>query len=346
LATVVGRRFAMDRSANWEWIKKAYDLLTTGTGGEKYKSASDFITANYAKNIFDEEMEGGLLDSDETPTRIKDNDAVIFYNFREDSAREITHAFVDENFDKFARTKLQNLFFATMTEYEKGLPVHVAFPSAEIEWPLARVIAEAGKTQMHIAETQKYAHITYFLNGGKEEEFKGEDRVLIPSPKVSSYDLEPEMSARQITEKVLESMGQYDFIAVNFANADMVGHTGNFEATGKAFATIDECVGRILPRVLDMNGLVLITADHGNAEEKLYKLTGQEKSQHSINPVPCHLIANQFKYKEPISDEAVHKKYKEVSGIITDIAPTLIELMNLHKPDTMTGRSLLKELLK
>ncbi len=345
IATVIGRRFAMDRSENWPWIKQSYETLTIG-GVEKYKSASEFIAQNYAKDIFDEEMTPGILDTGDTNSRIKDNDAVIFYNFREDSAREITHAFVEENFNKFERKKLQNLFFVTMTEYEKGLPVHVAFPSAEVEWPLARVIAEAGKKQMHIAETQKYAHITYFLNGGKEEEFPGEDRVLIPSPKISSYDLEPEMSARQITEKVLESMGKYDFIAVNFANADMVGHTGNFAATAKAFAVIDECVGRILPRVLDLGGVVVITADHGNAEEKLYKTTGQEKTQHSINPVPCHLIANEFKYKESQSDEVIKKKYKEVSGIITDVAPTLLELMNLQKPTQMTGRSLLKELLK
>lgn len=348
IATVIGRRFAMDRSENWPWIKQSYETLTTGAA-DKYKSASEFIAANYAKNIFDEEMSPAVdeaLAGEHGNTRIKDGDAVIFYNFREDSAREITHAFVDEAFDKFERKKLQNLFFVIMTEYEKGLPAHVAFASAEVEWPLARVIAEAGLKQMHIAETQKYAHITYFLNGGREDEFAGEDRVLIPSPKVASYDLEPEMSARQITEKVLDSMGQYDFIAVNFANADMVGHTGNFAATAKAFATIDECVGRILPRVLDLNGLVLITADHGNAEEKIFKLTGQEKTQHSINPVPCHLISNQFKLKEPASDDVVKKKYKEVSGIITDVAPTLLELMNLQKPTTMTGRSLLKELLK
>jgi 2,3-bisphosphoglycerate-independent phosphoglycerate mutase len=291
-------------------------------------------------------MNGGFLDTGDVNSRIKDGDALIFYNFREDSAREITHAFVDEAFDKFERPKLQNLYFSTMTEYEKGLPTHVAFASAEVEYPLARVISEAGKRQMHIAETQKYAHITYFLNGGKEEEFKGEDRFLIPSPKISSYDLEPEMSARQITEKVLESMGQYDFIAVNFANADMVGHTGNFEATTKAFSVIDECVGRILPRVLDMGGAVVITADHGNAEEKLYKQTGQEKTQHSINPVPFHLIAKEFRYTEPATDEAIKVKYKDVSGIITDVAPTIIELMSLVKPTQMTGRSLLKELLK
>lgn len=347
IATVIGRRFAMDRSENWPWVKQSYETLTIGGAEvEKYKSASEFIAANYAKDIFDEEMSPGVLDTGGAGTRIKEGDSLVFYNFREDSAREITHAFVDEKFDKFERKKINDLYFATMTEYEKGLPVHVAFASAEVEWPLARVIAEAGKSQMHIAETQKYAHITYFLNGGREEPFNGEDRFLIPSPKVASYDLEPEMSARAITEKVLESVGQYDFIAVNFANADMVGHTGNFEATAKAFATVDECVGRILPRVLDMNGLVLITADHGNAEEKLYKTTGQEKTQHSINPVPCHLISNQFKYKEPISDEVIGKKYKEVSGIITDVAPTLLELMSLQKPGQMTGRSLLSGLLK
>jgi 2,3-bisphosphoglycerate-independent phosphoglycerate mutase len=210
---------------------------------------------------------------------------------------------------------------------------------------LARIISENGLRQLHIAETEKYAHITYFFNGGQERSFENEDRILIPSPNVSSYDQAPEMSALSITDAVIASLNKYDFVAVNFANADMVGHTGNFEATTKAMEILDECIGKILKKVLALNGILIVTADHGNAEEKIYKFTGEEKTEHSINPVPFYLINKDVKRKKPLREEKIKEEYKNVKGTLTDLAPTILELLGLTKPDAMTGSSLLGKLI-
>ncbi len=342
IASIIGRKFAMDRDGNWDRIKKAYELFVNGKG-EEFEKSSEYIKSQYQKEIFDESTAPAKIEGGEG--RISGNDAVIFFNFREDSARQITRAFVDEKFQGFERKLLNNLFFVTMTEYEKNIPVVPAFKSARIEYPLGRIISEAELKQLHIAESEKYAHITYFLNGGREAPFENENRILVPSLRVPSYDQAPEMSADKITNAVIANLEKQDFIAVNFANADMVGHTGNFEATAKAFEKIDECIGKILPKILGLGGAVIITADHGNAEEKIYKTTGEKKSMHSINPVPLYLISSDFKKEKNAVEEDINKQYKDVKGTLTDIAPTVLNLLGLKKPPSMTGQSLVKKLL-
>lgn len=345
IASIIGRKFPMDRDKNWDRIEKAYDLFTKGEG-TPFQSASSYIENYYQQGIFDEAIPPGFDEKEKELSRIKDNDALIFSNFREDSMRQITHSFADEKFEDFPRTKINNLKIVTMTEYEKNLPCAVAFKSAEVEWPIARILAKNGLTQLHIAESEKYAHITYFFNGGRETPFNGEERVLVPSPDVSSYDQVPAMSSEEVTQAISENLTKYDFMAINYANADMVGHTGKFEATAKACEALDVCVGKILDKILQMNGLIIITSDHGNAEEKLYKMTGEEKTKHSINPVPFYVIGNDFKRKEPLTPEEIGGEYKKVKGTLTDIAPTILELMDLSKPESMTGKSLLNDLKK
>ena len=352
IASIVGRKYAMDRNGDWEKIKKAYELFTEGKGNS-FASASEYIKSQYGKDLGDDAVEAGAVSGKEG--RIKDNDSVIFFNFREDSVRQLTQSFVDDTFQFFSRKKLENLFFVTMTEYDKSLPCFsggqiypagggtcpAAFKSAEVANPLAKIISENGLKQLHIAETEKYAHITYFLNGGTEISFEEEDRILVPSPSGGRYELTPEMSADKITESVLENLRQYHFIAVNFANADMVGHTGNFEATVKAIEKMDECVGKITSAVLELGGVIIVTSDHGNAEEKIYKFSGENKTKHSLNPVPFFLIGQNFKSSEPLGREAIDQKYKEVAGTLSDIAPTILELLGLEAPKEMTGRSLI-----
>ena len=232
-----------------------------------------------------------------------------------------------------------------MTEYDKNLPILPAFGSVKVEFPLARVVANAGLKQLHIAETVKYAHITYFLNGGREEPFKEEKRILVPSPNVPSYDQKPEMSAEEIKNYIIANLPGQDFIAANFANADMVGHTGNFNATVKALETLDACMGKLSKEILNAGGALIITADHGNAEEKIYRLSGEKKSMHSINPVPFYLITNEFKRKSPLSEEEIGANYQSVKGTLSDVAPTVLELLGLQKPASMTGKSLIEKLL-
>lgn len=342
IASVIGREMPMDRDGNWDKIEKAYNLFVKGDGDE-FESASSFIENSYKKDIFDESIEPASAKNKEG--RIKDGDAVIFYNFREDSVRQITHAFLNEDFRHFPRKKVNNLLFVTMTEYDKHFSCLVAFKSSGVEWPLARIISENGFSQLHIAEREKYAHITYFLNGGREEVFENENRILVPSPDVASFDLAPEMSAEKVAEEVLNNLKKYNFIAVNFANADMVGHTGEFDATARALETLDKCLGKITENVLETDGALIITSDHGNAEEKLYKLTGEKKTEHSINPVPFYLIANEIKRKEPLAQDKINQEYRTVKGTLADIAPTVLELAGIKKPASMTGKSLLEKII-
>ncbi|MEK7133432.1 MAG: 2,3-bisphosphoglycerate-independent phosphoglycerate mutase, partial [Patescibacteria group bacterium] len=347
IGSLLGRNFAMDRDENWGQIEVAYRLLTEGLG-RPFKDPLAYVEESYGREKIDVDLLPGFLaDENNRPLgRIKDGDAVIFYNFREDSARELTNAFIDERFGGFKRENwLKNLLFVTMTEYDKRFSVKAAFPSLDIEWPLARVISKAGLKQLHIAETEKYAHITYFLNGGREKPFPGEDRILIPSAPAESYDERPEMSASRITEAVVKNLENYDFIAVNFANGDMVGHTGNFEATVKAIEVLDFSVGKIMAKILEIGGAVLIAADHGNAEEKRYRLTGEIRTQHTINPVPCYFAIPKLKRAEARTSQEIEIGYKNISGMLTDLAPTVLELMNLQKPAEMTGESLLEKIL-
>ena len=347
IASIIGRGYAMDRGGDWGKIQKAYELFTEGKGNS-FDSASEYIKSQYAKDLSDEAAEAGAISTQEG--RIKDGDSVILFNFREDSVRQLTQSFVDDSFQFFPRKKPENLFFVTMTEYDKSLSCFssgqcpAAFKSAEIANPLAKIISENGLKQLHIAETEKYAHITYFFNGGAEASFEGEDRILAPSPEGGQYELTPEMSADKITKSILENLVKYHFIAVNFANADMVGHTGNLEATAKAIEKVDECVGKISSKVLELGGVTLITSDHGNAEEKIYKISGENKTEHSLNPVPFFLIGQDFKSSAPLSGEAVAQKYKETLGTLSDIAPTILELLGLEAPEEMTGRSLVRKI--
>ncbi len=363
IASIIGRKYSMDRNNNWDRTEKAYNLFVLGEGDE-FQSASRYIENQYKKEIFDAaigpaKMAGG-------GGRIKDNDAVIFYNFREDSPRQLTRAFMRRPFNKFDRKQLNNLLFVTMTEYDKELAapkappeggegsetenetvdgvIFPAFESAAVEYPLARVVSEAGLKQLHVAESEKYAHVTFFINGGRETPFDGEDRILVPSPDVPSYNLAPEMSADKVAETITGNLGKYDLIIVNFANADMVGHTGDFNATVKAIEKIDECVGKIFPEVVKLGGAMVITADHGNAEEKRYRLTGEKKSMHSINPVPFYLIAEELKREDPRTEEEREKLYGSVKGTLTDVAPSVLALLGLKKPAEMTGKSLMEKI--
>ena len=344
IASIIGRGYAMDRNGDWEKTRKAYELFTEGKGNSFY-SASEYIKSQYDQDLNDDAVEAGVVSNKEG--RIKGGDSVIVFNFREDSIRQLTQSFVDDTFQFFPRKKLENLFFTTMTEYDKSLPCFsdnscpAAFKSAEVENPLAKIISAAGLKQLHIAETEKYAHITYFLNGGAEASFEGEDRILVPSPSGGHYELAPEMSADKITENVLESLRQYHFIAVNFANADMVGHTGDFEATAHAIEKVDECIGKITSKVLELGGATIITSDHGNAEEKIYKFSGENKTKHSLNPVPFFLIGQDFKSPESLGGKTIGQKYKDVAGTLSDIAPTVLELLGLETPPEMTGKSLI-----
>ena len=331
IASIIGRNFAMDRDGNWERTEKTYNLLVNGQGNE-FESASEYIKDQNKKDISDDSIEGGF---NKNTSRIKNNDAVIFFNFRGDSPRQITQMFLD---------KMKSLLFVTMTEYDKNFPCPFAFNSADVEMPLAKIISGAGLTQLHIAETEKYAHITYFINGGQEIPFEKEERILVPSLNISSYDQTPEMSAQKITEAIIANLSKYDFIVVNFANADMVGHTGNLEATAKAIEILDECIGKILTKVLELNGALVITADHGYAEEKIYRLTGAKKTKHSINPVPFFLISNDVKRKKPLEEKEIEKEYKQIKGTLTDVAPTILELLGIQKPVQMTGSSLISKM--
>lgn len=351
ISSVIGREFAMDRSGDWNNTRKAYELFTERKG-VVYASASSCIKSQYESGIFDAAIKPCVVGVANASDGISDNDSVIFFNFREDSARQLTNAFMADDFVFFPRKKLENLYFVTMTEYDKGLPCFsgnrscpAAFRSAMIENPLAKVISENGLTQLHIAETEKYAHITYFINGGVENSFPGENRILVPSPDGGNYDAEPEMSADKVTENILANMSGYDFIVANFANTDTVGHTGNLEATVKAIEKVDECLGRIAAKALEAGGAMIITADHGNAEEKIYKVSGEKKTKHSANPVPFFLIGDGFKKSFPLNKKTIDEKYKQTLGTLSDVAPTILELLDLETPAEMTGKSLLKKII-
>ena len=331
IASVMGRDFAMDRDKNWDKIEKAQKCLFGGSATE-FDSATAYIEDSYKSGKTDEFIEPAFLRGGEG--HIKRGDSVVFYNFREDSMREIVSVAV----------KTEGVFFSTMTEYEKSFPVKVAFPSVPAFWPVSRILSEKGLRQLKVAETEKYAHVTYFFNGGKEEPFLGEERILIDSPKVNGFDEAPEMSAEKITGSVLDGLQKYDFILVNFANGDMVGHTGNFKATVKALEFLDFCVGRLVSGVLEIGGAIIVTADHGNAEEKIYSRSGERRTKHNLNPVPFFVVAQDLKLKIPRTEEEIRKKYEEVKGVLTDIAPTVLELSGLPKHPDMTGINLLKKI--
>ncbi len=338
IGSIMGRKFAMNRNDEWELTQAAYVLLTKGRGGG-ITNAADYITSQYQKGVTDEYIEPAIV-GNEAPL-IQDGDAVIFLNYREDSTRQLTKAFVLDDFKGFSRKKLKNLLFVTMTEYEKGLPVEIAFRPVKILKPLAKVISDAGFRQLHVAETEKYAHITYFFNGLKEKAYPREDRVLIPSSKVKSFAETPEMRSPELAIKIKKALklNRYAFILANFANSDMVAHTGNFEAGIKAAEVINNVLRDIKNEVLARDAILLVTSDHGNIEEMLDINTGETKTEHTKNPVPFYLVGNPFKGQSFPKPEKTAES--NTQGILADVAPTVLELLDIRKPDEMTGQSLL-----
>jgi len=342
IASIGGRYFGMDRNNNWDRIKRSYDSMVRAKGNS-IEDTETYLRESYAKEIYDEYIEPAFVNEGGIPVgQIRDGDSVIFFNFREDRARQITKSFVIPDFDKFENIKFKDLMFITMTQYEEGIPAEVAFGPVEIKNCLGEILSQKNMKQLRIAETEKFAHVTYFFNGGNEEPFPGEDRVIIPSKDVSSFDTEPEMSAFEITDKVCELVDQdkYDFILINYANADIVGHTGNEKACIKAVETVDECLEKLIKTVLSKRGCLLITADHGNVEEVINVRTGEIDTEHSINPVPLWYITSENHHeksgKRPSQVKAV--------GLLSDIAPTILSIMDIKKPQEMTGENLLEVL--
>jgi 2,3-bisphosphoglycerate-independent phosphoglycerate mutase len=334
IATVSGRYYAMDRDRRWDRVEKAYNCLTAGAGN-KADSPLDAVRNSYKAKVTDEFVVPTVINGVVPQGLIRDGDGVIFFNFRADRARELTRALTQEDFQEFPRPRrLQLAAYTTMTRYDETFKVPVAYAPREIRKILGEVASRAGLRQLRIAETEKYAHVTYFFNGGEESEFAGEERILIPSPKdVATYDLKPEMSARPVTEALLKFLREQDvgLVIANYANADMVGHTGNFEASVKAVEVIDECLGKVVDAALSKKGKIVITADHGNIEQLIDYDTGMPHTAHTTNPVPVILV----------DDELKKGRLNEGTGI--DIAPTLLHLLKLSQPREMTGHSLIVE---
>ncbi|HML37092.1 MAG TPA: 2,3-bisphosphoglycerate-independent phosphoglycerate mutase [Bacillota bacterium] len=331
IALIAGRYYGMDRDNRWERVQKFYDAMTLGIG-ERAGSAAAALENSYKKGANDEFVLPSPIckDNGEAIT-VSDNDSVIMFNFRPDRAREITRCFVDPKFNGFNRTKVvSNLCYVCMTQYDAEMPnVHVAFPPQSLKNTLGEYLSSLDLKQLRIAETEKYAHVTFFFNGGVETPNNGEDRILIPSPKVATYDLQPEMSAYIVTEKLVEKIKEdyYDVIILNFANPDMVGHTGSMEAAEKAIEALDKCVPQVIDAVLALGGQVILTADHGNADSMIDE-DGHVMTAHSLNPVPLLVISN-----DPVT--------LMEGGVLADVAPTLLDLMGVEKPSEMTGHSLL-----
>ena len=327
IATVVGRYFAMDRDRRWERTKKSWDAIVRGRGENCETSPAAAVRAQYEGGITDEFM-APLIFSHAEEQRGRGGDTVFFFNFRADRARQLSQAFLLQNFDSFEREVWPRVNYVTLTQYDVTYPSPFIFAPEELRKILSEVVSTAGKTQLRIAETEKYPHVTYFFNGGIEHAFAGEERKIVPSPKVATYDLQPEMSAREVTDEVLARIGKYDLTILNFANPDMVGHTGVVAAGIKAVETIDECLARIVPAVLAQGGACLVTADHGNCEQ-MRNPDGSPNTAHTTNLV--HLIY--------VAENA--RDFRVEDGILADVAPTLLFLLGLPQPEEMTGRNLL-----
>ncbi len=323
VATVMGRYYAMDRDNRWDRVEKAYNAIALGEG-EKAECGICAVKDSYKKEVFDEFVVPTVLDGGAT---VDEGDSIVFFNFRPDRARELTRCFVDDNFTGFARKKYSKVFYVCMTQYDASMPnVEVAFKPEKLTNTLGEILSKKGMTQLRIAETEKYAHVTFFFNGGVEQVYDGEDRALINSPKVATYDLQPEMSAYEVTDELLKRIAsdKYDVIILNFANCDMVGHTGIMSAAVKAVETVDECMGRVVDAIIAKGGCVFITADHGNADCMVDK-DGGPFTAHTTNPVPFVVIG---------------KDCKLHPGRLADIAPTMLEVLGIDKPAEITGTSL------
>ena len=326
IATVGGRYFIMDRDKNWDRVEKGYNLVFNGVGN-RFTTAESGVNASYKNGVTDEFIEPIVIGD---YNGVKDGDSIICFNFRSDRPRQISHAILDDNFDKFARIK-KDVYYVGMTEYDSSLTnIYTAFPHVDITNTLGEWLSKNDYSQLRIAETEKYAHVTFFFNGGIEEPNRLEDRVLISSPKVATYDLKPEMSAIEVTDSVLTKIGEYDVIILNFANCDMVGHTGSIPATITAVETVDTCVKKVVDKVLSVGGVVLLTADHGNAEQMKME-DGSVCTSHTTNLVPFSVIGEDYVGCGLREDMA-----------LCDIAPTMLEILGLEQPSEMTGESILK----
>ena len=329
IATLVGRYYAMDRDHRWDRIKKAYDLITQGHADHCAASAVEALQQAYARGETDEFVASSCIGE---PVGVADGDVIINMNYRSDRARQITRAFIEPGFAGFQREVIPKIAtFVSLTEYSKDFDIPVAYPPERLDNTFGEYIAKLGLHQLRIAETEKYAHVTFFFNGGIETPNEGEERILVPSPQIATYDLQPEMSAAEVTDRLVQAIGEghFDAIICNYANGDMVGHTGNFEAAVKAIECLDGCLGRVAEAVLEVGGEMLITADHGNAEQMSDPLVGQPHTAHTTNTVPLIYVGD------------VAPSLME-NGALCDIAPTLLQIMGLPQPAAMTGRSLLQ----
>jgi 2,3-bisphosphoglycerate-independent phosphoglycerate mutase len=331
-ASVIGRFFALDRDNRWDRVAAAYHLLTQGRGEFQASSAEEALKAAYARGENDEFVKAtAIVDAQGRSVAVEDGDVVIFMNFRPDRAREITQCFVSDGFSGFTRERRPALAdFVMTTEYSADLPASCAYPPEDLKNSLGEVLSAQGKTQLRIAETEKYAHVTFFFSGGQEDTYPGEERILVPSPKVATYDLQPEMSAPEVTEKLIAAVNsqRFDLIVCNYANCDQVGHTGVYEAAIRAVEAVDACLKQVLDAVNALGGQALITADHGNVEEMFDETSGQVHTQHTTLPVPLVYVGpQQLRFTE--------------GGSLADIAPTLLALLGIAQPAEMTGRNLL-----
>ncbi|WAK02762.1 2,3-bisphosphoglycerate-independent phosphoglycerate mutase [Methylobacter sp. YRD-M1] len=332
IASVTGRFYAMDRDNRWERVKGAYDLIAKGEASFYVDSAMEALESAYSRGETDEFVSPtAVLGADHQPIVLDTDDSVVFMNFRADRAREISRALTEVNFDAFDRGREPHKgYFATLTEYHQDFDFEVAFPSIDVKNSLGEVLSNLGLKQLRLAETEKYAHVTFFLNGGIDTPFPGEDRILVPSPKVKTYDLQPEMSAPAVTDHLVEAItgGKYDVIICNYANCDMVGHTGVIDAAIKAVEAVDASLQRIVDALLTVGGRLLLTADHGNIEQMVDKETGQPHTAHTTNPVPLVYVGGD----KPLAS----------GGSLSDLAPTMLAILGIEQPVEMTGRSLLK----
>ena len=345
LASLSGRFYTMDRDNKWDRTKLGYDVIALGQGPTT-ENPLEAIKESYAKEVYDEQFVPTVVtDGGKPVTTVKKGDAFIYFNFRADRARQLTKALVMPTFEGFDRDYIDDLLVVTMMEYEKGLPVEVAFPPEVITKGLSEVISNTGLKQLHIAETEKYAHVTFFFNGTREDPFPGEERGMVPSPKVESYDETPEMSSGPVTDRIVKEIkgGEFDVIIANYASPDMVAHTGNNDATRTAVEVVDAAVGRIVEATLAKDGVVLITADHGNAEEVANLTTGAMDKEHSTNPVPFIIVANQYAGQQSLVGDVPGNDLSLVSpvGMLADVAPTILHILGIPKPSGMTGQSLL-----
>ena len=347
IASITGRFYAMDRNQNWERTEATYNLLTGGPRQGGASSPRQAIEAAYKKDIGDEMIPPTAITRGGGPiAHVKPNDSVIFFNFRPDRARQLTQAFVAPQTTGFKPTPPDNLSFVTMTQYDDTLPNPAAFIEEPLDRPLARVISDAGLTQLHVAETEKYAHITYYLNGGHENPFPGEEHLLVKSSSIENFADKPEMEAVAIADRTLTAITQrsHDVYFINYANADMVGHTGNYDAALIACQTVDTQLARLYEAVVPGGGAMIVTADHGNAEEMKNPASQEVETDHTSNPVPFHYVIKRLERTTPRSDEELTSLITAPLGVLADVAPTILDVLQIPKPASMTGISLLSSL--